>query len=223
MLDTLKNSLCIVLAWFLVVIPTVPAQQPPSLPAAPVPPQVLSAHTVFVSNGGGGNYFDIFTGGPDRPYSTFYADLQKANRYQLVSSPAQADIIFEIRGIAPAVDEGKGIIGYNPQLILRIIDPQTKAILWTASDNVRALGTQKHRDRGLDQSVAVLIDKLSQVTGQPLTPQETKAVHDNSRMPTGEKIFIFAGIAAGVALAAYGAYRVSHPPALPTLPTPTLP
>jgi hypothetical protein len=219
MFDLPRKSLCFVLAWFLVVVPTAPAQQPAPAPAAPVPPQILSAHTVFVSNGGGSNYFDMFTGGSDRPYNTFYADLQQANRYQLVNSPAQADVIFEIRGIAPAISEGD-VIGYNPQLILSIIDPQTKAVLWTTSDNVRALGTQKHRDQGLDQSVAVLVDKLSQVTGQPLTPAEIKAIRKNMSMPTGTKVFIIVGIAAGAALAAYGAYRVTHPP---TLPMPTLP
>jgi len=220
--DLFRKPLCLVLAWFLIVLPTANAQQPAPAASAPVPPQVLSAHTVFVSNGGGSNYFDIFTGGPDRPYNTFYGDLQKANRYQLVSSPAQADLVFEIRGSAPAVGDVDNV-GYNPQLTLSILDPQTKVVLWTTSDNVRAYGTQKGRDRGLDQSVDVLVDKLAVVTGQPLTAEQAKAVHNNSRMPTAAKVFIFAGIAAGAAIAAYGAYRVSHPPSLPTLQTPTFP
>jgi hypothetical protein len=218
MADLLRKSLCVALAWFL-LIPTANAQQPASASSAPVPPQILSAHTVFVSNGGGSNYFDMFTGGPDRAYNTFYADIQKANRYQLVSSPAQADLIFEIRAIAPAVGD-VGNVGYNPQLILSVLDPKTSAVLWTTSDNVRAFGTQKRRDQGFDQSVDVLVDKLSQVTGQPLTTAQAKAVHNNSRMPTAAKVFIIVGIAAGAAFAAWGAYRVSHPPSLPQ---PTLP
>jgi hypothetical protein len=220
--DYLRKPLCIALAWFLIALPTANAQQPAPAAPAPVPPQVLSAHAVFVSNGGGSNYFNMFTGGPDRAYNTFYADLQKANRYQLVSAPAQADLIFEIRAIAPAIGD-VGNVGYNPQLILSILDPQTKVILWTTSANVRALGTQKSRDKGFDQSVDVLLDKLGQVTGQPLTTEQAKAVHNNSRMPTSMKVFLFVGIAATAGLAAYGAYRVSHPPSLPTLTQPTLP
>lgn len=214
MLDSLRKSLCIVLASFLVVVPVAPAQQTAPAPPAPIPPQILSAHVVFVSNGGGSNYFDIFTGGPDRAYNTFYADLQQANRFQLVSSPAQADLIFEIRAIAPAVGD-VGNVGYNPQLILNILDPKTSAVLWTTSANVRAAGTQKHRDQGFDQSVAVLVDKLGEVTGQPLTPVEAQAVRNNSRMPTAAKVFIIVSIAAGAAFAAWGAYRVTHPPASP--------
>jgi hypothetical protein len=222
MADLLRKSLCIALAWFLILIPTANAQQPAPAAPAPVPPQIFSAHSVFVSNGGGSNYFDIFTGGPDRAYNTFYADLEKANRYQLVSSPAQADLIFAIRGTAPAVGDVDNM-GYNPQLILSILDPQSKVVLWTTSDNVRAFGTQKGRDRGLDQSVDVLVDKLGQITGQPLTAEQAKAIHNNSRMPTAAKVFIFASIAAGAAFAAWGAYRVSHPPSLPTLTQPTIP
>jgi hypothetical protein len=226
MLDTVRKSICIVLAWSLVIIPTAQAQQPAPTPApaAPVPPQILSAHNVFVSNGGGGNYFNLFTDGPDRPYNTFYSDLQQANRYQLVSAPVQADIIFEIRGVAPAVSDGD-TVGYNPQLILSILDPKTSTVLWTTSANVRAAGTHKSVDKGLDQSVAVLVDKLSEVTGQPLTAAEEKAIQKNSSssMSTAAKVLIIVGIAAVAALAAYGAYRVSHPPSLPTITMPTEP
>jgi len=222
MLDPFRKFLAIALTWYLVAIPTAQAQESTSTLGAPVPPQILSAHTVFVSNGGGSNYFDMFTGGPDRAYSTFYADLQKADRYQIAGSPAQADLIFEIRAVAPEVDAGR-TVGYNPQLILSIRDPKTSAVLWTIRDNVRAFGTQRRRDKGFDQSVAVLLDKLGQVTGQPLSPEQVKAVNDNLRVPMAAKVFLFAGIATGVAFAAYGAYRFTHPPALPPLPQPTLP
>jgi hypothetical protein len=222
MLVSLRKSASFFLAWYLAVVPAAQSQQPLPPPPAPVPPQILSAHTVFISNGGGGNYFNMFTGGPDRAYDTFYADVQQASRYQLVSSPSQADLIFEIRGIAPAVRNGDGI-AYNPQLILSIIDPHTSTVLWTTSANVRALGTQKRRDQGFDQSVDVLVDKLGEITGQPLTPLQSKAVRSNSSVPTSTKVFIFVGIAALAGLSAYGAYRITHPPSLPQPTLPSIP
>lgn len=219
MFAVMNKSLCFTFALVLAATPAVQAQQ--AIPnAAPIPPQIASAHTVFVSNGGGSNFFDQFTGGPDRAYNSLYADLRQSSQYQLVSSPAQADLIFQIRAIAPSTYDGNGVISYNPQLILNILDPQTKAVLWTTSANVRALGTKSRRDKGFDQSMAVLVDKLAQVTGQPLTAEQQKAVRDNSRMPTAAKVFIAVAIAAGVGLTTYGIYRVTHPP---TLPTPTLP
>ena len=213
------RTLSITLALLLVITPVLPAQQPTQNPA-PVPAQIASARTVFVSNGGGDNYFDMFTDGADRAYNILYADLLWLSQYQLVSAPAQADLVFEIRSVAPAIYEGKGAISYNPQLILSILDPQTRAVLWTTSANVRALGTKKHRDRGFDQSMAVLVYKLAQVTGQPLTAQQAKAVKDNSRIPTAAKVILVAGAVLSAGFGSYVIYRATHPPALqqPLLP-----
>lgn len=218
MFSCLQKVLCVFVGLLLVPEPGLYAQQ-----AAPVPPQILNARSVFVSNGGGSNYFEIFSGGPDRGYNTLYADLQRSQQYELVSAPSQADVIFEIRSIAPAVGVGTDDVGVNPQLILNICDPKTQAILWTTTANVRVFGTKKRRDRQFDGSVAVLLDKVAQITGRPLTPAQEKAVHSNSHMPTAAKVFIVASIAAGVALTAYGAYRVSHPPTLTPPAVPAVP
>jgi hypothetical protein len=215
----LRKSLCIVLAFSLALAPALPAQQAGSA-EAPVPAQIAAAHTIFVSNGGGSPYFSIFTGGPDRAYDTFYADLQKTGRYQLVSAPGDADLIFEIRAIAPAESGPHDTVTYLPQFILSIFDPKTHTMLWTTRANVRALGMKRRRNRQFDASVAVLMDKLSEVTGQPLSPSQLKAVNDNSRMPSAAKVFLFAALAAGVGMTAYGIYRVTHPPTLPPLTQP---
>jgi len=206
-----RRSLSLALALILAFTPLLRAQQ--SNTAAPVPPQIAAAHKIFVSNGGGSNYFN-----------SLYAELKQSSRYLLVSAPADADLIFEIRSIAPTVDtstpDSPGGIAYNPQLILSIQDPATHAVLWTTSANVRAIGTQSRRDRELDQSLEVVVDKLRLVTGEQLTPAQLKAVKDNSRMPSVAKVFIVVGVAAFVALTTYGIYRVTHPPTLPPLTQP---
>lgn len=191
--------------------------------AAPtlVPPQITSAHSIFISNGGGPNYFDAFSGGPDRGYSQLYAALQWWGRYQIVDSPSQADLIFEVRSIAPAYDDSGpngGSISYNPQLILRILDPKTGAVLWTTTSNVRAFGRQASRDKGFDQSVAVLVDRVRQLTGQPLDAAQIKAIHSNSTVSRSEKILIGSAIAAAAGLTTFGIYEVTHR-STPTLPT----
>lgn len=198
----------------------------PSL--GPVPPQILSARTVFVSNGGGPNFFDAFTGGPNRGYTQLYADIQQWGRYQLVDSPSKADLIFEIRSVAPAVESvtnGSGIPDYNPQIILRILDPKTGAVLWTTSANVRATGLQASRDKGFDESVAVLVDRVRLLTGEQLTESQVKAVRVNSTMPRSEKILIgvFVGVAAGLTglmISRFHNSNPSPPPAQPLCTTP---
>ena len=212
-----QKVLCIFAALLLAVDPVVYGQ------AAPVPPQIVQARAVFVSNGGGSNYFEIFTGGPDRGYNTLYRDLERSQAYQLVRTPSEADLIFEIRSVAPAAAVGTNDVVANPQLILNIRDPRTQAILWTTTANVRAYGTKKRRDRQFDESVAVLLDKLEQVAGRPLTPAQTKAIHANSGMPRAAKLFLAASIGAAVAMTVYGAYRVTHPPTLKPPAVPSLP
>lgn len=92
----LRKLLCFALAMVLALTSVLRAQQTTPAPA-PIPPQITSARTIFISNGGGPSYFDLFTGGADRGYNSFYAALQTWNRYQFVSTPSQADLIFEIR------------------------------------------------------------------------------------------------------------------------------
>jgi len=227
MFSEFRSTLSLLLSGLLVLAPVLPAQQPDSS-AAPVPPQVLNARTVFVSNGGGSNYFEIFSGGANRAYNTFYKMLKRTGHYELASSPAEADLIFEVRAIAPATSGPQDIVSYNPQIILTVRDPRTNAVLWTESANVRAFGTKKRRDRQFYQSVAVLVDKLAVVTGQPLTESQTKAIAGNSKMPTAEKVLIVSSIAGIAAFTAWGIHRATSqhkltPPTLPTQPTPPFP
>lgn len=224
MFSELRKILCIVMSSFLVFTPMLGAQQTSS-GSAPVPPQLLNAHTVFVSNGGGSNYFEAFSGGTNRAYNTFYKQLKQTQEYELVSSPADADLIFEIRAIAPESSGYHDTVSYNPQVILSIRDPKTNAVLWRESANVRAIGTKSRRDRQFDQSVAVLVDKLALVTGRPLTEAQTKAIAGNSKMPTADKAFIGAAIAGGAAILAVGIHMATsqHQPTLPPVPTPPTP
>ncbi|HWW96252.1 MAG TPA: DUF4136 domain-containing protein [Edaphobacter sp.] len=222
---TLRKLLCFTLALLLASTPLTRAQQTSTIAPAPVPSQITSARTIFIANGGGPNYFNAFTGGADRGYSQIFAALQLWNRYQIVDSPSQADLIFEIHAIAPAVDTGgaggaDGTFVYNPQLILRILDPKTNALLWTTTANVKAAGGQNSRDKGFDESVAVLIDHVRQLTGEQLNPAQVKAIRSNNQMPTSAKVFLGVGIGAFVGLAIFGIYRVTHrnTPTLPTIP-----
>lgn len=222
MLSKLHRILCTLLSCLLVLTPALAAQQTDT---APIPPQIIHAHTVFVSNGGGSNYFENFGGGANRAYNTFYKELKQTKVYELVSSPAQADIIFEIRAVAQGVSGPHGIESYNPQVILRILDPKTNAVLWTESANVRAVGTKRRRDRQFDESVSVLVDKLAVVTGQPLTEAQTKAIADNSKVSTTTKVILVLGIATAIGLTAVGLHTLAnqHKLTIPPQPTPTLP
>ncbi len=197
---------------------------PASHSTAPVPPQIASATRIFLSNAGSDQIYNEFTGGPNRAYNTLFSDLRHWGRFTLVSSPADADLIFSIRGTlspgaAAAADEDSTLYGY-PQLQLRILDPKTQTVLWTVTSDVRALGRQKTRGRQFDNSVAILVNQVRQLVGEPLTAKEQKEIQSNTRMATATKVFIGVGIAATVAGIGIMAYLFSHrsTPTLPTLP-----
>jgi hypothetical protein len=196
----LRKSLCFTLALLLASTPLTRAQQNTTV-SPPPPPQIASAHSIFIANGGGGNFFNAFSGGADRGYSQLYAAMQQWNRYEIVDSPSQADLVYEIHAVAPAVSVGgpDGAVAYNPQLILRIVDPKTNALLWTTTSNVKAAGGQGSRDKGFDESVTALVDRVRQLVGEQLNPAQVKAIRSNSQVPKSQKILI--GVAVGAAVA----------------------
>ncbi|GGA63350.1 hypothetical protein GCM10011507_13760 [Edaphobacter acidisoli] len=223
---TIRKLFCYSLALvFLNTTTLLKAQSTASTASSLTPPQITSAHTIFLSNAGGSTYFNAFTGGPDRAYTQLLGALENWNRYQIVQSPSQADLIFEIQGIAPATASPGNDIpgGCSPQLILRIRDPQSNAILWTTSANVRASGLQKSRDKGFDQSIAVLVDHVRQLTGEQLSPTEQAAVRSNASTYSKAMIGLLVAGAVGAVIMAVVGIHLVHEHQNQTLTSPTLP
>ena len=77
-------------------------------------------------------------GGPDRSYNQFYAAIKSSGRYELVGSPAEADLIFEIEFRMPTAEphaeadrrETLVPVAFDPQVRLAIRDPKTNVVLW---------------------------------------------------------------------------------------------
>ena len=64
---------------------------PPPIQLAPVPPALLNAKKIFISNAGAdsGLFPHPFSGDPDRPYNEFYTDIKSWGRYGLVGDPSE--------------------------------------------------------------------------------------------------------------------------------------
>ena len=111
-------------------------------PTPPPPPQqpshqdvitrVTGAKNIFLSNAGGNNYFNgQITGGPNASYNELYAALQQWGYFHLVDTPAQADLIFQIRGAETMPELRTAAPGniipqqHPPMFELTILDPHT--------------------------------------------------------------------------------------------------
>jgi hypothetical protein len=138
---------------------------------APVPAQILSGKRVFVSNAGGENlsvlFGPVFSGPPDRVYNQFYAAMKDWGRYELVSAPAAADLVFEIG----FTFNGNGLkVPEIGRLRLEIRDPRSNVLLWAFTDYVQVAILKGNRDKNLDQAMGVIVDG---VKGLAIPPAAT--------------------------------------------------
>ncbi len=146
-------------------------QQAPPPGLAPVPQPLLTGKKVFISNAGAdsGLFPHPFSGDPDRPYNQFYADIQAWGRYELVSDPADADLVFELQLSAPNgpanANKIKGASDPLPMFRLVVLDRKTHYVLWALTESVDIAYMQKTHDRNFDQALANITDDLKRLTG----------------------------------------------------------
>lgn len=168
------------------------AQQPKQVPPAPVPPLILVAKKVFISNGGGDESLfgsPQYSGGPDRLYNEFYAGMKSWGRYELVGRPEDADLVFEIRlmVLQPLRLEhlgGGDNPAYDSQFHLAIRDMKTHETLWGLTEHAQTAFLQGNRDKNFEQALEGILSELrriagpAQVASKPLTKRNR---HDGQR------------------------------------------
>lgn len=151
--------------------------------SAPIPTQIQLAKKVFIANAGGddpGIDEPIFSGGVDRSYNQFYAAMKSAGRYELVGSPAEADLLFEIRFTVSTsttkVFKGDSIGStLDPQFRLEIRDPKTSALLWAFTEHVQWAILQGNRNRNFDQASARIVTDVLALGTRALAAVTTPA------------------------------------------------
>ena len=160
------KSILIVVGLIVSMLPisALAAEKPKPLPPAPIPPQILTAKKVFIANVGGDEMTGddpVFTGGPDRAYNEFYAAMKSWGRFEIVSSPAEADLLLEIRQSVSAVTPtGRGSSSFIPQFRLKIRDPKTNATLWGFNVHSQFGIGQADSDRNFSSAVGRLATEL---------------------------------------------------------------
>jgi hypothetical protein len=142
--------------------------KPAPAPAAPIPPQILAAKKAFIANAGGdqmANNYPRFSGTPDRAYNEFYAAVKSWGRFEMAGSPAEADLLLEVR---QSVSAGPGPgVGLIPQFRLKIRDARTNALLWGFTINGEFGLGQGESDRNFDQAVNRLVTELRTLVTPP--------------------------------------------------------
>jgi hypothetical protein len=147
---TLIGMLCIVSTFGLLAAPVANAQKVAEPAPAPVPVQVLRAKTVFISNAESTDPLQV----PNLAYDEFYADVKAWGRYQLVATPADADLILAVRF------EGGG-------LRLVISDPKTHVELWPLFEGVQGWNRQSTGRKNFTRAMDALVEDVKALTTSP--------------------------------------------------------
>jgi hypothetical protein len=137
------------------------AQQKKAATPAPLPTQILSAKRIFISNSPGdfapdGDFGDY---GPYRPYNDFYASFKDWGYYELVSRPADADLVFEIQFVERPVASNTN----SPQFLLTIVDPKTRIPLWWIAQTIQRGNRASTSEKNYEQAMANLVDDVKKL------------------------------------------------------------
>jgi hypothetical protein len=143
------------------------AQQAGNPPAAPIPPQILSATKVFIANAESEAVLNV----PNLTYNEFYAGMRSWGKYQLVETPADADLIFEVRfgpaGGVPLLSAFTGGV-MLPTIRLTIVDPKTHVLLWGFTEYIQTANRDSTARKNFDKAVSAVIDNLKTLTTAPV-------------------------------------------------------
>ena len=180
--------------------PPPPSRPPAQQPASPeVIARVTAAKTIFLSNAGGNNYFNgEIPGGPNVTYNELYAALRQWGYFQLVDSPAHADLIFQIRvtelapNLAPSPD-GQHVIAqqHEPQLELTILDPATLAPIDTIIASAGRGQTIPKGTIAFARSIEWLTYQISTRVSAPRANPTDKLVSRDTLRPSFETLVKF--------------------------------
>jgi hypothetical protein len=126
----MKTTCIAALVW---LIAPLAYAEPSNEPPPPVPAQVLSAKTVFLSNRSldAGSMIAFAGNPPTVPFERFYAALHSWGHFTMVDTPAEADLVLEFRVDAALLSAGQGLATYSMFLTLTVLDPKTHFVLWT--------------------------------------------------------------------------------------------
>ncbi len=132
--------------------------------SAPLPSLLLNGKAVFISYAGQESNPDAgdYSGGSSRTYSEFYSAMKGWGHYELVRSPAECDLVFEI-GFRDPISLKDVINGHSigpndqPQFRLVVLDPKTHVILWAFTEYVERAYLKGNRDKNFEQGLAAIV------------------------------------------------------------------
>lgn len=152
----------VALAAFLAFAAASPAFPQQQFADAPIPAQIVSAKRIFISNASGESIMPAGTG--DLAYNEFYAAMKSWGHYEIVASPTDADLVFEIRFVLALGAPINNSAGGDFEFRTVILDPKTHVVLWAFSESVPQSANKTKSRQLFDQAMLTLVDDVKQLT-----------------------------------------------------------
>ncbi len=131
---------------------------------APVPDPIVKGKRAFISYEMGDvtAFPSSYSGGPERAYGEFYTQMKAWGRYELVSDPKDADVIFAVRFVDPPAIS-------HPQIRVGVMSANGRVSLWGFVEEVDFAFFKKHRDQAFTATVKTLVGDVQDLvkTGAP--------------------------------------------------------
>ena len=149
--------ICLTSAILLLCAHLATAQQAADVFPALIRVQILTAKKLFIANGDS----DPVLGVPNLAYSEFYASLKNLGIYQFVQTPADADVVLEVR-----FEIGLPAQGWY-MLRLAILDPKTSIVLWRITEHVQSWAREATGRKNFDEAMTILVSDLNKLIVSP--------------------------------------------------------
>jgi len=143
---------------------------------APIPAAIPAAKSIFVSNGGAdsGLFPEPFSGDMNRGYDQLFAALESSGRFRLVSDPSSADLVLEIKLVAPYGptngSKQNGASDPLPMFRLTVYDAKSHFVLWTITNSVGFAILQKTHDHNFDMALNEVVSEFMALAGKAGMP-----------------------------------------------------
>ncbi len=135
----------------------------PPIPTAPVSTEFATAKTIFLANAGGNIVPYKGTDDAEDSYSALYQQLKTWNHYQLVDTPAKADLSLELSIQAlSSYETTVGVSAYYLQCVVR--DTRTHALLWTINQPIKNAFRTATAETNMQDAVRRTVQSLKALT-----------------------------------------------------------
>jgi hypothetical protein len=181
----------------------------PQVPGGPLPAKIASAHNVLLTNVGVSARLGLDS---NQLYNDIHQRMEQWGYYQLVSTPQEADLIFQLDEIDPRngtnVTPGTDVYNRTPSFRVLILDAKTGIALWTVTAPIYLTG-KKTSAHWMDISEQGLITRLKALAQQPVSPEEQAALTEYPPNHRGLLIPLLVAIPVIAGVGGYLAYRHS--------------